>query len=440
MKDNKQRFSKRGSNKDRRNFKNKKGSGGGYQKNPRFNNNRNNKSRGNRGSRGDRINIPLEKLFNKRQEGEVEAEFKPMFRIEDLPIDDRLKQNVISKGFKNLTPIQDQAIPASVIGQDVVGIADTGSGKTAAFLIPAINKTIQDPKKNVLIITPTRELALQINKEFRDLAKGLNIFSAVCIGGTNMKNQVFFLRKKHNFVIGTPGRILDLVRTKNLKLNNTHTLILDEVDRMLDMGFIDDVKEIINNVPSYRQTLFYSATNSKPVYNLMRKFLAVDHATFSVKKRDTSKNVDQDIIEVTINDSKEEVLLSILNQDNVEKTIVFVRTKRFAEKLTSYLQKNKMKVVSLHGDKSQNQRKRSLELFKQDKVDILVATDVAARGLDIPDVSHVINYDLPENYEDYIHRVGRTGRADNVGSALNFVDHKKLTNREREELSKIKSS
>ena len=387
-----------------------------------------------------KISIPIQKLINKRTESESESEFKPMFFIKDLPVDERLKKNILDKGFEKLTPIQDQAIPATVVGQDIVGIADTGSGKTAAFLIPIINKVLKNPSKKVLIITPTRELALQINKEFRDLAKRLGLFSVICIGGTSLKNQIFFLKKKHNFVIGTPGRILDVTRSNNLNLRNFNTLILDEVDRMLDMGFIDDVRSIVSKTPINRQTLFYSATTSKQVYVLMKKFLTVDHATFSVKKRDTSKNVDQDIVEIKPGFKKEVILADILSKKDVEKTIVFVKTKRFADKLTYYLKKKNIRVVALHGDKSLNQRKRSLGLFKTDKVSVLVATDVASRGLDIADVSHVINYDLPENYDDYIHRIGRTGRANNVGSALSFIDHSKLTRRQKEALAKIKNS
>ena len=381
------------------------------------------------------INIPVEKLVNKRIELEEEAPYKPMFRIEDLPVDEKIKKNIIAKGFSNLTPIQDQAIPAISVGQDVVGIADTGSGKTAAFLIPTIQKAIKNPNKKTLIVTPTRELALQINKEFRSLSGGTNIYSVVCIGGTDMKNQKFFLQKRHHFVIGTPGRLLDLINQKAIKTNEFDTLILDEVDRMLDMGFIEDVDKIIKSLPEYRQTLFFSATSSKQVETLMRKFLAVDFAKFSMKKRDTSKNVDQDIVPIHNSNQKAEKLLEILAKAEVEKTIIFVRTKRFADILSNQLSDSGHRVATLHGDKSQAKRKRSLDMFKYNKVSILVATDVAARGLDIPNVSHVINYDIPENYEDYIHRIGRTGRADNTGFALTFVDVKYVDRRLLEQLN-----
>lgn len=439
---NKNRFSKgTGSSNQEGGFKrqnfdsnsNRQGSGFNRQRSgsnrPRFNRSRNQPRR----QQG--LSFPVEKMINKRVEETEETIYKPMFRIEDLPIQDSLKKNIIKKGFKSLTPIQDQAIPAAVVGQDVVGIADTGSGKTAAFLIPAINKTIRNPKKKVLIVTPTRELALQINNEFRSLANNLRQYSIVCIGGTDIKNQIFFLRKEHHFIIGTPGRILDLIRTKKLNLNDVGTLVLDEVDRMLDMGFVDDVKEIIKNVPEFRQTLFFSATTSKQIDILMKKFLSVDYATFSVKKQDTSKNVDQDIVEVPFGHKKEEILSNLLQKDEVNKTIVFVRTKRFADKLAKYLQDNDIKVAILHGDKTLNQRKKSLDLFKRNVVSVLVATDVAARGLDIPDVSHVINYDVPENYEDYIHRIGRTGRANNTGYALTFVNSSDLNKIEKEKKS-----
>ncbi|MCA9380858.1 DEAD/DEAH box helicase [Candidatus Dojkabacteria bacterium] len=381
------------------------------------------------------VTIPIEKLINKRIESVEEVAYKPMFTVDDLPIDQQIKNNIAKKGFNNLTPIQDKAIPAIAVGQDVVGIADTGSGKTAAFLIPAIQKAMKNPEKKTLIVTPTRELALQINKEFRSLSLGTNIFSVVCIGGTDIKNQKFFLQKRHNFVIGTPGRLLDLINQKALKTKDFDTLVLDEVDRMLDMGFIDDVDKIIKSLPEYRQTLFFSATSSKQVETLMRKFLAVDFAKFSVKKRDTSKNVDQDIVPIQNLEQKVDKLLEILSKTEVEKTIIFVRTKRFADKLSNDLYKNGHKVATLHGDKSQSHRKRSLDQFKYNKVSILVATDVAARGLDIPDVTHVINYDVPENYDDYIHRIGRTGRADNTGYALTFVHASQVDRKMLEQLN-----
>jgi superfamily II DNA/RNA helicase len=347
--------------------------------------------------------------------------YKPMFQIDDLPISQTVKDNLKKKGITQLTPIQDQVIPAVHVGQDIVGIAETGSGKTAAFLIPVIEKILKDPTKKSLIVTPTRELAMQINNELRSLATNLDVFSVVCVGGVDIKNQIFFLRKKHNVVIGTPGRLLDLIEKRIVNLKDFKILVLDEVDRMLDMGFIDDVSKIISEMPTNRQTMFLSATVSKNIEKLMKRFLTVDYARFSVKPSNTKLNIQQRVVPVSQGQHKQDILEKILGREDVEKAIIFVKTKRYVDILTDHLKEKGFKASALHGDKSMYHRKKNLDLFRQGKVDILVATDIASRGLDIPSVSHVINYDVPDRLEDYTHRIGRTGRANKKGYAVTLV-------------------
>lgn len=338
----------------------------------------------------------------------------------DFQVQQRLKDNVVKKGYITPTPIQDQAIPLLLNGRDVVGIANTGTGKTAAFLIPILNKINQNRSHKALIITPTRELATQINDECKDFAFGMNIFSLICIGGANMDVQIKLLQRMPNIVIGTPGRLKDLRSKGFLDFANYDTIVLDEVDRMLDMGFINDVKFIVSYLPKVRQSMFFSATLSDTVKEVMRSFL-MDPVMISVKSHETPVNVDQDVVR-TNGQQKINVLHDLLIKEGFDKVLVFGRTKWGVEKLAKQLIDRGFSLVSLHGNKTQNQRKKALDSFKSNGVKILLATDVASRGLDIDNITHVINYDLPETYEDYVHRIGRTGRANKKGVALSFVD------------------
>ncbi len=360
-------------------------------------------------------------LLIKKAEPKVEKkEYIPTHAFSDFDVDHRLKQNVKAKGYKQPTPIQDQAIPHILNGKDVVGIANTGTGKTAAFLIPLLNKVIHDRSCKVLIVTPTRELAIQVNDELKKFAKGLKIFSALCIGGLSINVQIDNLRKRPQFVVGTPGRLKDLSQRKKLNFAHFKGIVLDEVDRMLDMGFIRDVSFIVDSLPSKRHSLFFSATTTPSVRNVMQKFLR-DPVMVTVESEKAADNVDQDIVK-TNGRVKVEVLHDLLIKDGFDKVLVFGRTKWRMEKLTRELDKRGFNVASIHGDKSQAQRQRALKQFRDNRIQALLATDVASRGLDIDDVTHVINYDLPESYEDYVHRIGRTGRADKTGAALTFVD------------------
>lgn len=338
----------------------------------------------------------------------------------DFAIDDRLKNNVSQVGYKTPTPIQDQAIPHILKGCDLVGIANTGTGKTVAFVLPLLHKILQDKKQNVLILAPTRELAVQINQEIIRFASGLHIFSVCCVGGLNINNQIRDLRRVHNFVIGTPGRLKDLMERGNLRLNNFETVVLDEADQMLDMGFINDMRFIMAKMPRQRQTLFFSATLSNDIKNIINEFLH-KLISVSVKTRDTAAGIDQDIVRVK-KDNKLDQLHILLSKPEFSKVLVFGRTKHGVERLSKTLNERGLRTESIHGNKSSAQRQRALNSFKSHGTKVLIATDVAARGLDIPNVTHVINYELPSTYEDYVHRIGRTGRAGKTGKALTFVE------------------
>jgi len=339
----------------------------------------------------------------------------------DFNITDLLKQNIKNNGYVTPTPIQDQAIPLAILGKDIIGIADTGTGKTAAFTIPLINKMLADPNQKALIIAPTRELASQIDTEIYKFTKDMRLLSVQIIGGAHMGKQINILNRNPRFVVGTPGRLIDLIRRKKINLSDFSNIVLDEVDRMVDMGFIDDIRAILSELPEKRQSLFFSATVPLKVSTLIKSFLK-EPITVSVKTADTSKNVKQDIVKIGVGQKKIEILHELLIKEEFKKVLIFGKTKKSVDLLAVELETRGFKTTSIHGDKPQSKREKALRLFKKDTLNILVATDVAARGLDISGVTHVINYDLPENYEDYIHRIGRTGRANNLGCALTFVN------------------
>ena len=351
---------------------------------------------------------------------EKEEEYKPKHTFGDFDISGDLKASISKRGYTVPTPIQDRAIPEILGNKDVVGIANTGTGKTAAFLIPLINKIILNRGESVLIIAPTRELAVQIEKELVLFARSLGIYSVVCIGGVSIHNQVRKLQRRPQFVIGTPGRLLDLSFQRKLDFGRFRSVVLDEVDRMLDMGFIKDVQKIISQLPRHRQSLFFSATVGDSVMDIMKQF-TLKPTTISVKSQNLAINVNQEVIQIN-GRAKLKVLQELLDRREFEKVLVFGRTKRGADKLTRDLAKMGFLVSAIHGNKSQNQRQRSLEMFRNGKVSILIATDVVARGIDVDNITHVINYELPETYDHYLHRIGRTGRAGKGGKALTFVN------------------
>lgn len=339
----------------------------------------------------------------------------------DYAIDDKLKRNIADKGYVTPTPIQEKTISYILEGRDVIGIANTGTGKTAAFLIPLINKAYKDRNERILIVTPTRELALQIIDEFKMFAKGTDLEAVLCIGGTNIQRQEKKLYHNPHFVIGTPGRLKDLINRRKLNLLLFRSIVLDEVDRMVDIGFLRDVQFIVSQLPQNRHSLFFSATINEKSKQVMRTFVN-NPVTVSVKQQDTAENIDQDIVRVNNATQKIEKLHDLLTSEGFEKVLIFGRTKWGIEKLARALTERGFRTAAIHGNKSQGQRQRALEQFKQNEIKILLATDVASRGLDIENVTHVINYDAPESYDDYVHRIGRTGRADKKGIALTFVE------------------
>lgn len=346
----------------------------------------------------------------------------------DFPFNDQLSKNIVRAGYTSPRPIQDQSIKSTLEGMDVFGLANTGTGKTAAFLLPLIEKNYQNkvnrapeaPREIVLIMAPTRELALQIDDEFKKLSFGLGMFSAPCVGGLPIMKQISEIKRGVSFIIGTPGRLRDLMDRKVIDLTSCSTVVLDEADRMLDMGFRDDMVFIIGKCPKDRQTLFFSATLSPEIKKLTTEFLK-DPVFISVLSGETAKNIEQDVVRTKTVGEKLDRLHEILKQDGSDKVLIFREMKHSVDTLAKELSQMGFKVGGIHGDKRSRERIRTLDLFKQDKINILIATDVAARGLDIPDVTHVINYDVPQTYDTYVHRIGRTGRAGKKGTALTFV-------------------
>jgi ATP-dependent RNA helicase RhlE len=361
--------------------------------------------------------------FINRAVAKEEIVYEAQHVFADFNLAPALQRNIDFKGYVTPSAIQDQAIPLVMEGHDVIGLANTGTGKTAAFLLPIIDKMAANADlRSALVIAPTRELAQQIDEQFRAFSYGMKLFSTTLVGGSNIDQQIRRLRRGPHIIIGTPGRIMDLMKRKELDLSGIKTLVLDEADRMLDMGFVNDIRTIVQSTPADRQTLFFSATITPSIEQLAQTFLR-NPKTVSVRTADTSESVDQDIIKAHNKEHKLELLAELLAQDEFEKVLLFGETKFGVQRLADHLDNRGFSAVAIHGNKSQSQRQRALKDFATNKVSIMVATDVAARGLDIPNVSHVINFDQPATYEDYVHRIGRTGRGGATGKALTFVDH-----------------
>jgi superfamily II DNA/RNA helicase len=358
--------------------------------------------------------------FVKEAAPSVETEYLSKNRFSDFDVHPLIASNIELKGFTAPSAVQDQAIPHGLVGNDVIGVANTGTGKTVAFAVPVLHRLLTNPASSVLIIAPTRELAQQIEQEFKAIGKGSGLCGALLIGGSNMSLQLRDLRAGPQIVIGTPGRIKDHLERGTLDLSGFDTVVLDEVDRMLDMGFVDDVRDILSRLAVERQSFFFSATLDRKVQDLIRTF-SKDPVIVSVKTGHTSENIHQDIVCYEASVDKIEQLHALLARPEITKAIVFDETQRAVERLSKELQARGFKADDIHGGKTQGQRQRALDRFKKDQVKILVATDVAARGIDVADISHVINYSTPQNYETYIHRIGRAGRAGKIGYALTFV-------------------
>jgi len=366
--------------------------------------------------------INPERFINKALVQADQADFVPQHQFKDFPLEERLQLNIKARGYTDPTPIQDAAIQPILEGKDLIGLANTGSGKTAAFLLPILHHLRQFPYQEaaVLVLVPTRELAAQIDEEFKVFAWGLKLYSALCVGGASINRQIAALNRRPQVIIGTPGRLTDLFDRGVLRLDGIRILVLDEVDRMLDMGFIREIRFLIAQLPRERQSLCFSATMPREIEQLMRE-LMVNPVTVSVKTGLTSEFIEQDVIQASSKEQKIEILNGLLHQPDFEKVLVFGRTKWGVQELADSLSALGHSTESIHGNKSQPQRQRALRSFKENRVKVLIATDVAARGLDIPDVSHVINFDQPNTYNDYIHRIGRTARAGKQGKALTFV-------------------
>jgi len=348
------------------------------------------------------------------------TEYVPVHAFADFPVHKKILENVVIKGFKLPTAIQDQTIPLVLEGKDVVGIANTGTGKTAAFGIPMIHDLMTNMDHRAIIIAPTRELAQQIMEECFSFGKGCGLRSALLIGGASMYLQRRDLRYNPRVIVGTPGRIKDHVQQGTLPLPLFNFVVLDEVDRMLDMGFIDDITSILSKVSSTRQSLFFSATMEPKIAKLIERF-AKSPVTVSTKQGSTVDSVSQNVVYYSGGTDKINKLHDVLIADGCGRTIIFDETKRAVERLGKELHDRGFKVDEIHGDKSQAHRSRALQRLKNDEINILVATDVAARGIDVSDITHVINYSTPQSYDDYVHRIGRTGRAGKAGVALTFL-------------------
>ncbi len=339
----------------------------------------------------------------------------------EFGLDRTLLGNIAHKGFTRPTPIQCEAIPAILNHRDIIGTANTGTGKTAAFLIPLIQNILVDRAQRVLVVAPTRELAFQILKELREFSHGLSLRYALLIGGSSEWRQTEDMKRDPHFVIATPGRLKEFIESRRIRLSSFRNVVLDEADRMVDIGFINDIKYFISLLPKERQSLFFSATISANVEEIMRVFVH-NPIRVSVVEQPIANTIVQDVIRISNNKSKLDTLHDLLKQKEFEKVLVFGRTKHGVQRLSDDLAKRGIKSGAIHGNKRQNQRQHVLGQLARSEIQILLATDVASRGLDIPNVSHVINYDLPETMEDYTHRIGRTGRANKQGIALTFID------------------
>lgn len=398
----------------------------GYRNNKRRGNSRNMNGRGR-----PRFNRPVRKKISaeevkkmiQRAMSEVEVMTEPEkveSRFVDYGLHPLVTKSLARVGFEKPTLIQHKAIPQVLLGRDVVGLANTGEGKTVAFLIPMLDRLARGKQTKVLIVAPTRELAMQIDEALKSFRGDVRARSVLCIGGVSDKHQVKSLKQPFHFVIGTPGRLKDLAERGLIGLERFDVVVLDEADRMMDMGFLPGIKYLLAKMPENKQALCFSATMPKKIHQLIWKFLRKP-VTVSVKANEVTANVEQKALLVDAG-KKVSTLAALLEKNEFEKVLVFGRTKHGVKRLARQLAKRGIRSESIHGNKTQNNRKRALDDFCANRVNVLVATDIASRGIDVADITHVVNYDAPATYEDYVHRIGRTGRAGARGVAVTFVE------------------
>ena len=344
---------------------------------------------------------------------------------------DGLVQGILATGYTAPTEIQAEAIPVVMAGRDMIGCAQTGTGKTAAFVLPILNRIsttrVKLKKKKVrsLIITPTRELAVQIDGSVKGYGRFINMSSIAIFGGAPIDKQTKVLRRGVDIIAATPGRLIDHIQRGNIDLSTVEILVLDEADRMLDMGFINDIKKIIERIPAERQTLLFSATMSKGVTGLTEKILRRPKMIQIGIENNPIDTITQHIYPV-VQEQKMELLLYMINRQQMYSVLIFSRTKRGADRICRKLKQNGIKAEAIHSDRTQRQRLRVMEGFKRGKYQVMVATDIAARGINVEGISHVFNYDVPSYPEDYLHRIGRTGRAEATGDAITFVSYEEI--------------
>jgi len=404
------------SSNNRRGFRGARGNSS-YSLNPKRGNFKTQRRNPYRGDIVDHKNYISKALDNAAYQDKV---YEKQMTFSDFPLHPKLLKNIASRDYVHPTKIQAQVITPILENRDIIGLSATGSGKTAAFLIPIINSLLLDPKKKCLIVAPSRELVNQIQEEFNIFAQSTWIKDVLIMGGASYSTQIKLLRRDPQFVIATPGRLIDLFNQRYVDLGVFDIIVLDEVDQMLDMGFIHDIKLIISQLKPIRQSLFFSATMSPRIREIATS-ISKNPVTIELTEQTATNNINQNIVKIDSTKGKLETLHELLINTAFQRVLVFSRTKHGADDVALALSKKGHRVDSLHGNKTLGQRMKILSMFKRDEIDILVATDVASRGIDIPNISHVINYDEPATYDDYIHRIGRTGRIGKSGCALTFV-------------------
>lgn len=370
--------------------------------------------------KNDRIDVL--KFINKQMKAEISEDYTHNHLFNEFQLHDTLVQSIAANRYHYPTEIQDLTIPHILKGNDLIGIAGTGTGKTAAFLIPIIHDLIVNPERDkALVIAPTRELASQILNEFRNLTRGMGLYAAALIGGIDVRLSVNSLKKNNHIIIATPGRLMDMSDRGHIRLERFKILVLDEFDRMLDMGFVRDVQKIHSRMTGKVQTLLFSATMNKDQEKVIAGLTRTPVMLTAGSGKTLTHAIEQDVLYVPDGRNKREVLYELLTGNKHQKVLLFCDTKRIADKVCKNLQQDRVPSDKIHGDKPQRAREVALRKFKNGQIQVLVATDVVARGIDVDDVSLVINYEVPRDHTNYIHRIGRTGRAGKTGKAITLI-------------------